>query len=56
MYWWRKLLKVRGHCAKLKGFSIAKITFLWRDLKFKKGYGPPISAAYGCINAVTVQV
>ena len=38
-----------GHFAKLKWFSIAKITILWRGLKFKRGHGapcPPISAAY----------
>ena len=38
-----------GHFAKLKWFSIAKITILWRDLKFKRDHGPPgppISAAY----------
>ena len=29
-----------GHFAKLKWFSIAKITFLWRDLKFKRGHAP----------------
>ena len=29
------------HFAKLKSFSIAKITFLWRGLKFKRGHGPP---------------
>ena len=35
-----------GHFAKLKWFSIAKITFLWRGLKFKSVHGPPISVAY----------
>ena len=41
-----------GHFAKLKWFSIAKITILWRVLKFKKGHGPicpPISAAYAVL-------
>ena len=28
-----------GHFAKLKWFSIVKITFLWRGLKYKKGHG-----------------
>ena len=39
-----------GHFAKMKWFSIAKLTILWRGLKFKRGHGPPgppISAAYG---------
>ena len=30
-----------GHFAKLKWFSIVKITILWRSLKFKRGHGPP---------------
>ena len=41
-----------GHFAKLKWFSIAKITILWRGLKFKRGHGPPgppISAAHGLL-------
>ena len=29
-----------GHFAKLKWFSIAKITILWKVLKFKRGHGP----------------
>ena len=29
-----------GHFAKLKSFSIAKITILWRGFKFKRGHGP----------------
>ena len=40
-YW-----KKGGHFAKLKLFSIAKITSLWRGQKFKTGHGPLISAAY----------
>ena len=39
--------------AKLKWFSITKITFLWRGLKFKRDHGPPgspISAAYDSSN------
>ena len=38
-----------GHFTELKWFSIAKITFLWEGLKFKRGHGPlgsPISASY----------
>ena len=47
-----------GHFAKLKWFSIAKITFLWRGLKFKRGHGPPgppISAAYAVLLILEVQ-
>ena len=32
---------------KFQNFSIAKIEFLWRALNFKRGHGPPFSAAYG---------
>ena len=35
-----------GPLGKIKDFSIAKIEFLWRALKFKRGHGPPFSAAY----------
>ena len=45
-----------GHFAKLKWFSIAKITFLWRGLQFKGGHGPPISAAYGYVYDVNFVV
>ena len=44
-----------GHFAKVKWFSIAKITFLWRGLKFKfkRGHGPPISTTtYGITNVI----
>ena len=39
------------HFTKQRGFSMAKITILWRSLKFKRGHDPPcppISAAYAC--------
>ena len=49
-----------GHFAKPKWFSIAKITFLWRGLKFKRGHGPPgppISAAYAiCFQNIAFKI
>ena len=35
-YW-----KLGGPLIKFQDFSIAKIKFLWKALKFKKGYGSP---------------
>ena len=35
-----------GYFAKLKWFSTAKIIFLWKGLKFKRGHDPPTSSAY----------
>ena len=50
----------RGHFAKLKWFSIAKIIFVWRGLKFKRGHSPLfLSPTYAyhvmchCINVHT---
>ena len=46
---WRKVLKVGGPLRKIEDF-IAKIEFLWRALKFKRGHGPLgllFSATYG---------
>ena len=40
--------------AKLKRFSIAKITILWRVLKFKRDYGFPISAAYALSSIASI--
>ena len=47
---------------KFENFSIAKIEFLWRALNFKRGHGPPFSAAYGqnyqllLVNALSCMV
>ena len=49
LHWQRKLLKVGRAILKNQKFSIAKIKFLWRALKFKRGHsppGPPFSATY----------
>ena len=42
----RKVLKVGGPIRKIENFSIAKIEFLWRALKFKRGHMAPLAPSF----------